>query len=221
MSFVSAAYPIAAHKTLQIKMMQFRTQYTAVTQLLPDYLRAKPTYKDLKSVEKERRDVLKEDKKFIGWHFLYAFQGTVLPGVLSTGMFWIAMFCYLAIRNARVQYLADVPVLQVAAIAIIGGFMSFFLTLFVNQNYTRFYTMYTNSMTIESKINLMLICRNHMSTEDVWRFMRYINTAHMLGYVGLSPTYTVDNFVHPINEEQNLLLPAAAHFRPDILHHIN
>ena len=37
--------------------------------------------------------------------------------------------------------------------------------------------------------------------------MRYINSAHMLGYVGLSPTYSSKNFVNPINDAQKLLLP--------------
>ena len=119
------------------------------------------------------------------------------------------MFTWLAIRIAVCKYDAVVPALATAPLATIGGFVSFFLTFFVNQTYTRFNNLYFNSMTLTGRLHTMiLVGRNHLPKEEIWRFMRYINVIHILVYVGLSETYHQDNFLLPMNDIQKLLQPA-------------
>ena len=61
-------------------------------------------------------------------------------------------------------------------------------------------------MKIETKIlNLVLQVRGNLPTVESWRFVRYLNAVHLLGYIGLSHTYTVENFFDPMNKIHHFL----------------
>ena len=119
-------------------------------------------------------------------------------------------------------------------VASIGGFISFMLVFYNNQVYGRYAAQYDNSMKIESKIinltyfardNLQMIAKCQMTSTTpitptsstniptpfdskgvamVWQFVRYLNGAHILGYVGLSDTYEYDNLFKPFNKQYNI-----------------
>jgi predicted membrane chloride channel (bestrophin family) len=112
----------------------------------------------------------------------------------------------------------------------IGGFISFMLVFYNNQVYSRYAAQYDNSMKMEGKIlNLTYFARDNLqtfklsssssstssttnptntptpaeekATAMVWQFVRYLNGAHILGYVGLSDTYERDNLFEPFNKK--------------------
>jgi len=55
---------------------------------------------------------------------------------------------------------------------------------------------------------IMHVCylgRNILPKHELWRLVRYLNAAHVLGYCGLSQTYNETNTFYPINENEKLL----------------
>eukprot|EP01034_Spumella_vulgaris_P043644 gene43644-54217_t len=53
--------------------------------------------------------------------------------------------------------------------------------------------------------NVALLARTNLPTVDAWRLLRYLNAAHLLGYVGLSEVYNDENFFDPMNDQLQLL----------------
>ena len=73
-------------------------------------------------------------------------------------------------------------------------------------SFYRFTAQYDNSTKIIGKIvNICLLSKSYLTSEDTWRMMRYANAVHLLGYVGLSDVYTDSNTFKPINHIQKLL----------------
>ena len=77
-------------------------------------------------------------------------------------------------------------------ISIVGGFVSFFLVLFVNQTNTRFFDMYLLSKACSGKIqDVAGLASTLLPTEDAHRIIRLMNAAHVApGYVGLGGPYS-------------------------------
>ena len=85
---------------------------------------------------------------------------------------------------------------------IIGSFLSFFLVFYAGQAYTRFNSQYFTSMSCEGRIfDICSMAYSSLDRSAAIRLWRHINLAHALAYVGLSPAYTVKNFLEPLNEE--------------------
>ena len=53
--------------------------------------------------------------------------------------------------------------------------------------------------------NIAALSRSALPKAEGLRLLRYLNAAHVAGYVGLSGTYTYDNFFTKINKAQRLL----------------
>ncbi len=167
------------------------------------------TYEDLKNIEAKRRKLLKTAKNITRFKMIFAFSETLLPEVLTSRSFATVFILYIVIRILIVQEIVKQEawfVVTSSSIAMIGGFLSFFLVFFANQSYTRFTTLYGNSMSMEGRIfNVALLARTNLPTNEAWRLMRYLNAAHLLGYVGLSEVYSETNFFDPMNENLQLL----------------
>jgi hypothetical protein len=81
-------------------------------------------------------------------------------------------------------------------IDIIGGFLSFFLVLFVNQE------MYKESMAMIKRIHdVASIVRQVLPEAHGKRIVRYLNAAHGAAYVGLNDTYSMRNFFNRLNTQ--------------------
>ena len=109
------------------------------------------------------------------------------------------------IRN-EIFDLESRPSINMSFLNIAGGFLSFFLAFFANQSYNRFIEQYNNSQRIMGRI--MRVCylgRDILPKHELWRLIRYLNAAHVLGYCGLSHSYGENNTFHPINEKEKLL----------------
>ena len=76
---------------------------------------------------------------------------------------------------------------------------------YASQAYNRFMDQYFVSMSCEGRVfDICALAHAEMSKPAAYRLWRHVNLAHALTYVGLSETYTVDNFLRPLNEKYGL-----------------
>lgn len=89
--------------------------------------------------------------------------------------------------------------------------MAFLLVLFVNQTNERFWAMYQLSKRccglIQDTAGLVTNQFPSTAVESKKRLMRYMNAAHIAGYVGLGGPYSQQHFFTHFNEEHHLLHP--------------
>jgi predicted membrane chloride channel (bestrophin family) len=89
---------------------------------------------------------------------------------------------------------------------VIGGFLSFFLVIFVNQSNLRFNEMYKLSMSCTGKIyDVAQSVAVSLPHANALRLVRYLNAAHTAGYVGLSQTYSKEEFFDYLNRSHCFL----------------
>lgn len=71
----------------------------------------------------------------------------------------------------------------------------------------RFWQQHELCMTAKNAISAVcsLVRASHMSDEEVHNIWRWLNLAHLSGYVGLSPIYTRVNFLEGVAKEHNLI----------------
>jgi len=90
--------------------------------------------------------------------------------------------------------------------SVLGGSLSFFLVLFVNQTNSRFYSMYMDSMSVQKYIfDVASITATTFPRANALRIIRYLNAGHVAGYTGLSKTYTKSSFFDEMNTRLKLL----------------
>lgn len=170
----------------------------------------KLTYEQLKEVEKTRRSLLTKQKHFNPFKVGISMVGTVFPRLLRSRLGWSMVVLYIILRVLLAEKVIiagiDVPNINTAVVSVIGGFMSFFLVFFLGQTYTRFTQQYDCSMRIEGRIfNLTYLARIALPPAEAWRLVRYINTIHLLGYIGLGTAYTDQNLFRAFNEKHRFL----------------
>jgi len=82
----------------------------------------------------------------------------------------------------------------------------YFISFEVNYANERFTKMYEASMGCEGRIfDVAALACSSLSRVDGLRLLRYLNAAHVAGYVGLSSTYTYANFFTAANKAKGLL----------------
>lgn len=166
------------------------------------------SWEELKYIEGRRRAIL-ERVELPFWKILGYWDGTCLKVLVKDALFWVTLVCYVVVRvqalSGRLpEYLTD---LEDTNIDIIGGFLSFFLVLFVNQSNGRFTTMYGKSMSCASNIeHAASVAANYFPKANAHRLVRYLNAAHAAGYVGLaSDTYSARSFFVELNNIHGFL----------------
>jgi len=88
----------------------------------------------------------------------------------------------------------------------VGGFVSFFLIFYVNQNHHRYFQLHADSMTLMGRVNDMAtLVKAILPMERARRINRYMNAAHVAMYTGLSSTYEKENFFDPLEARFALL----------------
>lgn len=182
--------------------------YTCMS--LPDLLGdGEPhTWKELKEIESRRRAILKRVEMPF-WRILGYWDGTCLKVLVHDALLWATLAVYIAVRVATLTghlpaYMVD---LEDTNIDIIGGFLSFFLVLFVNQANTRFSGMYHESMACTERIeDVACIVSAYLPKANANRLVRYLNAAHAAAYVGLaSDTYSTRSFFLELNTTYKFL----------------
>jgi len=149
----------------------------------------RPAWNELKEKEKIRRSLLlRAELPF--WRVLLFWKGTCLKELAFDPFLWIVVAIYVGIRiQSRFSDAAPEVMEQMSSmnIDILGGFLSFFLVLFVNQTQTRFLTMYGFSKACSGRIqDVAGLAKTQFSTELAARLIRHFNAAHVAGYVGLN-----------------------------------
>ena len=165
------------------------------------------TWEELQKLEKVRRSILTRSEDTF-WKTLSYWQGTCLEILLTDSLLWLVLGIYAGIR---VQARLSVPtfVAEIGGqsdIAVIGGFLSFFLVFYVNQNHKRYFSLYDNAMACKGRIfDVATLAVAYLPKEVAMRLVRYMNAAHAVGYVGLSKTYPSHTFFDELNRELCLL----------------
>ena len=87
-----------------------------------------------------------------------------------------------------------------------GGFLSFFLVFWVNQSHSRYFSLYDQSMKCKGIIfHAATMAATCLPYAQASRLVRYLNVAHVAGYVGLSPVYSSESYFNHVNRTQALL----------------
>lgn len=165
------------------------------------------SWEELQKLEKVRRSILTRSEETF-WKTLSHWNGTCLQILLFDSLLWIVLGIYAGIR---VQARLSVPtfVAEIGAkddLAVIGGFLTFFLVFYVNQNHKRYFSLYDNAMACKGRIfDVATMAIAYLPKEVATRLVRYMNAAHAAGYVGLSKTYPSHTFFDELNRELGLL----------------
>jgi predicted membrane chloride channel (bestrophin family) len=166
------------------------------------------TWEELQAIESRRRAILKQTELPF-WKILTFWDGTCLRALASDWLIWATVGLYVLIRiqarftDTMPDYVAN---LANTDIAIIGGFLSFFLVLFVNQSNTRFHDMYKTSMHCSSKVyDVASLVATTFPRASALRIVRYLNAAHAAAYVGLNQTYSKREFFDKMNDDLRFL----------------
>lgn len=169
-------------------------------------------WKELQDIERRRRKILKRSELPF-WRILGYFEGTCLKAMVVDWLLWVTLGVYVSLRvvlrlglGGEALHLVDLGLGDTTDISVIGGFLSFFLVLFVNQSNTRFTDMYKTSMKCPARIyDVAQIVAPTFSKARAQRLIRRLNAAHVAGYVGLSRTYCKVEFFDKLNEAHQFL----------------
>jgi Bestrophin, RFP-TM, chloride channel len=168
------------------------------------------SWAQLKEVEDRRRDILRR-VELPFWRILLFLDGTCLRALAMEWMIWVPILIFAAIRcQARLVEKEPglVQMLGSTDIDVLGGFLSFLLVLFVNQTNTRFFDMYALAKRVSGQIqDVAGLASTQLPPQDAHRIVRYMNAAHIVGYVGLGGPYSRKHFFEPFNQQYNLLTP--------------
>jgi predicted membrane chloride channel (bestrophin family) len=166
-------------------------------------------WEQLLATEARRRKILRcAELPF--WRILSLWDGTCLRALAQDYLVWLTIGLYAFIR-IQARYYAFPRLIQELGntdIGVIGGFLSFFLVLFVNQSNRRFQQMYMKSMGCSGKISdVASLVVLSFPRHNAHRLVRYLNAAHAAAYVGLNDVYTKRDFFDNLNRIQSLLHP--------------
>jgi len=154
-----------------------------------EILETRPDMSELRSIEQERRDLLlRTELPF--WRVLSFWNGTSLEAISKDPLVLITLAIYVAVR-VYAHVIGVVPLsaalMENTNVDILGGFLSFFLVLFVNQTNSRFLEMYGFCKAASGRIQDIagLACAN-LPSELAERLVGHMNAAQISGYVGLN-----------------------------------
>jgi predicted membrane chloride channel (bestrophin family) len=166
------------------------------------------TWQEIQSIEARRRQLLRRSE-LPYWKILTYVEGTCLRALFSDWLLGMTMLVFFSVR-LQVYLSGTLPdfarEVSRLSIDVIGGFLSFFLVLFVNQANARFQDMYKESMNACKRIyDVAGSVATALPMERARRLVRYMNAAHVAGYVGLSHAYSRRYFFETMKNEHGLL----------------
>ena len=162
-----------------------------------------PTYEDLLKLEAYRKTVVRKSYRS-GLLLLMTWDATILRYVFSDFQFWFSLGIYAFMRF----YITPNQLLQspVTGISAIGSIMSILLVYYLNNGFSRYTQIYYVSMSCQGRIfDLSFMCRSYLSIEKSMTIWRYMNAAHVLGYMSFSRIHSEDNFWRPLNDKHKFL----------------
>jgi predicted membrane chloride channel (bestrophin family) len=174
------------------------------------------SWEELQRIERRRRAILRRSE-LPYFKILLSVEGTCLRDISRDWLLWFTMVVFCLVRLEEWYFGGGTAGASLPSVArqlgrlnidILGGFLSFFLVLFVNQSNARFQQMYGESRAMMKRIHDVASIVHHvvvMPSEDAQhhgkRLVRYMNAAHAAAYVGLNDTYTSRNFFTRLNAQ--------------------
>jgi len=175
----------------------------------------RPNWETLQAIEARRRSLLVQVELPV-YRILVSWDGTCLKELCADPLVWFPVIVFFIVRLQAYSG-SEQPanfiesMLDSSNIDILGGFVAFLLVLFVNQTNERFWAMYQLSKRccglIQDTAGLVTNQFPSTAVESKKRLMRYMNAAHIAGYVGLGGPYSHQHFFTHFNEEHHLLHP--------------
>ena len=103
-------------------------------------------WEELQQIEKRRRAILQNVEEPT-WRVLMHWDGTVLRILAWNPLLWITVATYVCVRLfARGMIPEFMGEMTSDSMTVLGGFLSFFLVFYVNQNHKRFFSLYQAKM---------------------------------------------------------------------------
>ena len=135
---------------------------------------------------------------------VHHWRKTVLRLLITDGAFYTSLVGYVLLRwHGRAAGLSAFPLTPISCV---GSLASFIVVFYTSQAWQRFVAMYNLAMALEGRIfDCTLLAQAtlpHAAALQVWR---YLNAAHALLYLGVSPHYREGNLLRPLNEQYRLL----------------
>jgi len=173
----------------------------------------RPAFAELQIIEKKRRALLRR-VELPYWRILFFWTNTCVKDVSTDVLVWFTLLIYAGIRITA--HLLEVPpehvaYLETGNIAILGGFLSFFLVMFVDTANSRFLEMYSFSKECSQRLqDVAGLARVQLPREIGLDLVRHFHAAHIAGYVGLNSVgsktpYSRANFFDVYNQKYRLL----------------
>jgi len=139
---------------------------------------------------------------------------TIISGGITRSVFFDAtnLMCLVifVVTVALLEFdLVDLPEMSSEYLEPVGSFLTFFVIFYSNQCYGRWCAQYDLAMSAEGRIlNGAMLLGSYLGPGSAYatQIVRYLNTAHVACYCGLSGMYDVD-FFNLIVEEHKLLTP--------------
>jgi Bestrophin, RFP-TM, chloride channel len=163
-------------------------------------------WEELQRIEKRRNQILHHVEEPT-WKILLRWDGTVLRILAGNPLLWITLTIYVMMRVFARNSLPEVLGKTTSdSMTILGGFLSFFLVFYVNQNHKRFFQLYNDSMGMKGRIfDIASLAVTTLPFAQASRLVRYCNAAHAAGYVGLSEIYPSQSYFNHIDKQLGLL----------------
>jgi len=173
----------------------------------------RPTFEELKKIEAQRRNILlRTELPF--WKILLFWSGTCLREISEDMLVWVTIIIYTVVRIVAntLDYVPEsARMLEDTNISVLGGFLSFFLVLFVNQTNARFLDMYGFSKACSGRIqDIAGLARAQLPPKIGDKLVRHFNAAQVAGYVGLNSIgqgspYSKAHFFDVYNKKHRML----------------
>lgn len=161
----------------------------------------------LQDIERKRRALLKRTDEGT-FKIIFSIQGTFWRILVRTTLLWVTVAIFVLVRLESLWGPRwAVPPMDASHVGVVGGIVTFLLVYFHIQYSNRFDRLYSNSSACQGRIfDLSLLARSTLPKDRATRLMRYMNAAHILGYVGLSPeVYSMDDCFYHLNKKYKLL----------------
>ena len=165
---------------------------------------AEKNWEKLNELEKNRRRLLrKTDKSSL--RILFSYEGTFWKIMLGNPILWFCIVIYVGVRLFD-NWGVPVPRIEGGQVSAVGALMTFFIVYFHVQYSNRFDMLYLSSTACQGRIfDVSLIAKASLPFNRAVRLLRYMNAAHAAAYVGLSETYSTDEFFATLNKKFCLL----------------
>jgi hypothetical protein len=159
-------------------------------------------FQKLLRVDAKRMEISNYTQKS-GFEILFKFAGTVWLNVLFQPLLYVTLAVYFV---SRWKHFDDYVLPSTGAMGVLGALMSFLIVFFVQQSYTRYFAQQQTCVGCQTRLmDAVALSKGFISEEHQWKMWRYLNAAHILGYVGISDVYNMDNLLENLNEKCALL----------------